>query len=147
MAERAEPLFKNPITGHRVIDGDTADLVLDLGFRIAYRLTMRLNLWDAPEKHHKDPMHKAAGIIVLDATTTWMTLAAQYPLQYWSYEWDGRGRSIGDVKSDTFGFLSDYLVLNRLVRLTGKDGKRPEWLQSELQDIVGNGYKPPIPIL
>jgi endonuclease YncB( thermonuclease family) len=45
----------------KVIDGDTADLDLDLGFSITLRQRIRLYGLDAPEIHSKDPAEKAKG--------------------------------------------------------------------------------------
>jgi micrococcal nuclease len=45
----------------KVVDGDTVDLDLDLGFSITIRQRMRLIGLDAPELRSKDPVEKAKG--------------------------------------------------------------------------------------
>ena len=46
----------------RVIDGDTVDLDLDLGFSLTLRQRVRLYGVDAPELRSKDPAEKAKGL-------------------------------------------------------------------------------------
>jgi hypothetical protein len=48
--------------GDTVVDGDTVDLDLDLGFSITLRQRVRLYGIDAPEVHTKDPIEKAKGL-------------------------------------------------------------------------------------
>jgi len=38
-----------PCTLDRVVDGDTMDLVVDLGFRVSHKIRVRLSHFDAPE--------------------------------------------------------------------------------------------------
>jgi micrococcal nuclease len=45
----------------KVVDGDTVDLDLDLGFSITLRQRVRLYGIDAPELRSKDPNEKAKG--------------------------------------------------------------------------------------
>jgi micrococcal nuclease len=46
----------------KVVDGDTVDLDLDLGFSITLRQRVRLYGIDAPELRSKDPAEKAKGL-------------------------------------------------------------------------------------
>ena len=48
---------------HRVIDGDTVDIDIDLGFDITIRQRVRLKDIDAPEPRTKDLEEKAAGLV------------------------------------------------------------------------------------
>lgn len=43
----------------RVIDGDTIEATVDLGFEVAVRRTFRLDSINAPELHAKDPAVRA----------------------------------------------------------------------------------------
>jgi micrococcal nuclease len=45
----------------RVVDGDTVDLDLDLGFSLTLRQRVRLYGIDAPELRSRDPQEKAKG--------------------------------------------------------------------------------------
>ena len=46
----------------RVVDGDTLDLDIDLGFRITLRERVRLMGIDTPETRTRDPIEKANGL-------------------------------------------------------------------------------------
>ena len=46
----------------RVVDGDTLDLDIDLGFRITLRERVRLMGIDTPETRTRDPVEKANGL-------------------------------------------------------------------------------------
>ena len=55
----------------KIVDGDTVDLDLDLGFAITLRQRVRLNGIDAPEIHSKDPAEKARGQESLAFVSQW----------------------------------------------------------------------------
>ena len=46
----------------RVIDGDTVDVVIDLGFSITYKCRIRLKGINAPESRTRDLKEKAKGL-------------------------------------------------------------------------------------
>jgi len=48
------------------IDGDTVELVIDLGFKLVIHTKARVYGINAPEVHSKDPEEKAAGLKALD---------------------------------------------------------------------------------
>lgn len=50
--------FTYPISNIRIIDGDTIEADVDLGFRIRQRQVIRLAGIDAPELRSKDPEHR-----------------------------------------------------------------------------------------
>ena len=50
----------------RVVDGDTVDVVIDLGFDIAYSSRVRLFGIDTPESRTRDKDEKARGLISRD---------------------------------------------------------------------------------
>jgi micrococcal nuclease len=50
----------------RVVDGDTVDVVIDLGFDIAYSSRVRLFGIDTPESRTRDKDEKARGLISKD---------------------------------------------------------------------------------
>ena len=49
---------------HRVIDGDTYELMVDLGFRVMSRLTVRLNGYSCPELREPKGKEAARSVIV-----------------------------------------------------------------------------------
>ena len=50
----------------RVVDGDTCDVVLDLGFNILHKCRVRLYGIDTPESRTRDKDEKARGFLAKD---------------------------------------------------------------------------------
>lgn len=46
-----EPVYRYAATLQRVIDGDTYDLAIDLGFKVTLTVPVRLYGWNCPEAH------------------------------------------------------------------------------------------------
>ena len=57
-----EKLYHYRCTVERVVDGDTIDLVLDLGFKVSIRERVRLYGINTPETRTRDKVEKAAGL-------------------------------------------------------------------------------------
>ena len=57
-------MYEYSCTVDRVVDGDTCDVVLDLGFDILYRCRVRLYGIDTPESRTRDADEKIRDIIV-----------------------------------------------------------------------------------
>ena len=56
----------------RVVDGDTVDVIIDLGFDIAYSSRVRLYGIDTPESRTRDKDEKARGLISKDFLKSWL---------------------------------------------------------------------------
>ena len=56
----------------RVVDGDTVDVLIDLGFDIAYASRVRLYGIDTPESRTRDKDEKARGFISKDFLKSWL---------------------------------------------------------------------------
>lgn len=56
-------MYKYNATVINVVDGDTFDLDVDLGFKIHYQIRVRLLDIDTPEKRSLDPEEKENGIV------------------------------------------------------------------------------------
>ncbi len=56
----------------RVVDGDTVDVIIDLGFDISYSSRVRLYGIDTPESRTRDKDEKARGLISKDFLKTWL---------------------------------------------------------------------------
>jgi len=56
----------------RVVDGDTVDVVIDLGFDVAYSSRVRLYGIDTPESRTRDKDEKARGFISKDFLKSWL---------------------------------------------------------------------------
>lgn len=57
----------------KVIDGDTLDLSIDLGFKISHEIRVRLYGVNTPESRTKNLAEKALGLKAKDFTTDWLT--------------------------------------------------------------------------
>lgn len=53
-------------TLNRVVDGDTVDLNIDLGFNVWVKKRVRLHHVDTPEKRTSDPLEKHFGFLATD---------------------------------------------------------------------------------
>ena len=56
----------------RVVDGDTLDVIIDLGFDISYSSRVRLYGIDTPESRTRDKDEKARGIMSKEFLKTWL---------------------------------------------------------------------------
>ena len=85
----------------RVVDGDTVDVVMDLGFNILHKCRVRLFGIDTPESRTRDLDEKARGILaknyLKDAIETGKKVVIQTKLK----DSKGKfGRVLGDVVVD-----------------------------------------------
>jgi len=56
----------------RVVDGDTVDLNLDLGFNVWHKVRVRLNGVNTPESRTRDLEEKALGLAAKDFVSNWL---------------------------------------------------------------------------
>ena len=93
----------------RVIDGDTADVMIDLGFDTWIKARLRLKGVDTWEKRTRDKAEKAKGIKASAFTETYLTLnEGRFEIQ--SY---GKGK-YGRVLADIF-IKGEETSLNKLL--------------------------------
>lgn len=108
----------------RVIDGDSHELVLDLGYNLQYRVFTRVNGVDAPEKSTE------AGKLVTKVHTRWLKERSSGHLVWHSSELDKFGRSLGDLSADGQSWAG-FLIENELAR-PYFGGKRQVWSREAL---------------
>jgi micrococcal nuclease len=77
----------------RVIDGDTFEAVIDLGFYISLKITVRLYGVNCPEMHPKNDAAEAAKAYVISRIEN-------KDIHIWSYKKDSFGRWLCDVLVD-----------------------------------------------
>ena len=131
--------FEVPVIAFKTIDGDTLDLLLDLGFGVRYQVHGRVQGIDAPEKN------TVAGGLVLQITSRW-AVQGQTSLRWRSLQLDKYGRSLGElIYGGTREPLSDYLLNAGLAKAYSGEGKRT-WDANELalveekaRKILGQG--------
>lgn len=138
-ANTAEPIYQRE--GHtmpdyryvidqvlEVVDGDTVELRLDMGFQIDYRIRVRLLGLDTPEK---TGVQKPYGLAVKDWATRWYA-AQKGSLYLISKEWDKYGgRVLGDIQLQDGTSLTAVLIKKGLGRPYKGDAKKP-WTKAEL---------------
>jgi endonuclease YncB( thermonuclease family) len=81
-----------PATVLRVVDGDTCELALDLGWHIGYRTRARVARINAPE------LYSAEGIAARDYART--LLPPETVVTFVSHSLDKYGRPLGDIRLD-----------------------------------------------
>lgn len=104
-------LFHYKAKVERIIDGDTIDVVLDLGFDISYRGRVRFAGINAPESRTRDAVEKEQG------------LAAKRYVEDWTSALDGKviiqttlddrgkfGRILGRILNEEGECLNDEMV-------------------------------------
>ena len=132
------------IMAFRVVDGDTVECSIDLGFWIRYRLHVRLKGIDTPEL--QDRRQRAAGRVASRKLTEWLregfwTGGNQMSrLLLHSHELDKYGRALGSIfVGEPHNSAGNYLLRLGVAMPSGKDGKRHEWTDEELAEIVQKG--------
>jgi micrococcal nuclease len=65
-------MFEYKATVEEIIDGDTIDVLIDLGFRVSSHQRIRLVGVDTPEIHSSDPDKRAKAQAAKAFTTAWV---------------------------------------------------------------------------
>ncbi len=95
----------------RVVDGDTIDVILDLGFDISYRRRVRFHGINAPQSRTKDPVEKEAGLAAKRYVEDWISALEQQVIIHTSLG-DGSevGHILGRILNDDGECLNDEMV-------------------------------------
>jgi endonuclease YncB( thermonuclease family) len=92
----------------KVVDGDTVDVLFDVGFSMFRKERVRLNGIDTPESITKDPKEKILGhdakAFVVEWVQTQKTLTAKTTKD------DKYGRILGDIYGDDGVCLNEIMV-------------------------------------
>jgi len=102
-------MYEYKATIRRVVDGDTVDVTLDLGFNILYNSRIRLLGIDTPESRTRDLEEKARGLAAKDRVKELCPVGSLVILKTTK---DGRGkfgRILGEI------FVGDVNVNQQLV--------------------------------
>ena len=102
-------MYEYRATIRRVVDGDTVDVTLDLGFNILYNSRIRLLGIDTPESRTRDLEEKARGLAAKDRVKELCPVGSSVTLKTTK---DGRGkfgRILGEI------FVGDINVNQQLV--------------------------------
>jgi len=107
-------MYEYSCTVTKVVDGDTIDVVLDLGFSILHKCRVRLYGIDTPESRTRDKDEKVRGKLsakfLEDAITNGKTIVLQSKLK----DSKGKfGRVLGDIVVDGLN-INQEMILNFL---------------------------------
>ena len=106
-----QKLFHYKATVDRVIDGDTIDVTLDLGFDISYRGRIRFQGINAPESRTRDAVEKQAGLAAKRYVEDWINGHEQRVIIQTSLDDRGKfGRILGRILNDEGECLNDEMV-------------------------------------
>ena len=83
-----------------VIDGDTVDLSIDLGFSIHHTIRVRLYGVDTPESRTKNELEKAAGLKSKEFVKSWFDANLNVVIQTIKDKNEKYGRILANVYTD-----------------------------------------------
>lgn len=84
----------------RVVDGDTVDLLVDLGFDILHKIRVRLHGVNTPESRTRDLEEKALGLAAKDYVEDWFDGHTHVFVKTLKDEGGKYGRILGYVYAD-----------------------------------------------
>lgn len=106
----------------KVVDGDTLDVMIDLGFNIHHKARVRLYGVNTPESRTKDLAEKEMGLKAKSFTIDWATRHKQVFLKTIAGKDDKYGRILAqiysdkDVKSEQTACLNEDIVSSGYAR-------------------------------
>lgn len=92
----------------KIVDGDTVDVVIDLGFDITRKERVRLNGIDTPETLTKDAVEKKYGLEAKEYVEKWFSKQKEIVIR--TYKDDKYGRTLGDFYGNEEKTLNTLLV-------------------------------------
>ena len=103
-------MYEYSATLVKIVDGDTVDVLIDLGFNISKKERVRLLGIDTPESATKDLVEKKLGIEAKAYTSNWFAKNTRFKLQ--TTKEDKYGRILGVFTGLDGKTLNDILVQN-----------------------------------
>ena len=105
----------------RVVDGDTCDVVLDLGFNILHKCRGRLYGIDTPESRTRDKDEKARGFLAKDYLKNAIESGEKVVIQTKLKDSKGKfGRVLGDVVVDDVNINQSMIENHHAVAYFGQ---------------------------
>ena len=101
----------------KVIDGDTIDVIIDLGFNILTKQRVRLLGIDTPESRTSDKVEKIYGNLAKNELSNWCSTCTEIELRCQKRDSRGKfGRVLGEIwackESDCFFNVNEWLCSN-----------------------------------
>ena len=125
---------------HRIIDGDTIELMIDRGFSDTKKISLRLIGLNAPESRTRRALEKEAGLVVKSIVTKW--IEDHIDKQFFATS-EAKpkyaGRAVGKIwaDSETENCLNTHLLSLGVVKVY-VGGKR-NFTDEELNLIISKG--------
>ena len=100
----------------KVVDGDTIDVIIDIGFDIMYKSRVRMFGIDTPESRTRDKEEKVRGLLAKKYLSESLKKGKKLVLKtYKDYETGKFGRILGDVwidgKSINAQMIKDFMAV------------------------------------
>lgn len=92
----------------KVVDGDTIDILIDLGFNVIYKERIRLANIDTPEVNSRNDQEKLLGNDAKEYLSVW--LKNQNILKIKTTKDDKYGRILGEIYGDNNICVNELLV-------------------------------------
>ena len=106
-----QKLFHYGATVDRIVDGDTIDVVLDLGVDIQLKGRVRFHGINAPESRTRDAVEKEAGLAAKRYVEDWCSALEGKVIIQTSLDDRGKfGRILGRILNDEGECLNDEMV-------------------------------------
>ena len=106
-----DKLFHYQATVDRIVDGDTIDVTLDLGFDIYHRGRVRFHGINAPESRTRDAVEKAAGLAAKRYVDDWVKAHDHKVIIQTTLDDRGKfGRILGRILNGAGECLNDEMV-------------------------------------
>ena len=92
----------------KVVDGDTLDILLDLGFDVQIKQRVRINRVDTPESVSKDPLERQLAADAKNFLISWLKDKKNIKIK--TIKDDKYGRILGDIYSESGECINDLLI-------------------------------------
>jgi micrococcal nuclease len=120
-------MYEYNCTVTRVVDGDTIDVILDLGFSILHKCRVRLYGIDTPESRTRDKDEKARGKLAAKYLEDCINYGTEIILRSKLKDSKGKyGRVLGEIIVDNININQSMIEKYLAVRYTGQSKKDVE---------------------
>jgi micrococcal nuclease len=94
----------------KVVDGDTLDVIIDVGFDMMRKERIRINRVDTPESKTTNELEKKLGLDAKQYVESWIERQKQIRIK--TFKDDKYGRILGELFGDSGECLNDLLIEN-----------------------------------
>lgn len=131
-----KPVYYNDIVEYRVVDGDTVELTIDLGYKCLKKVTVRLRDIDTPELKSKNPLEREAADLAKAALNIMLEEAKGARIELESNQLDMYGRAVGSIFLFKFmTSVNSLLIKTGLAKVHIGSSARAPWKDEDLQQI------------